>query len=76
MSTLHHKGEKIQEYILSYKVRRYTRTPALTKALTTHLKKYLIFSQSKVVCRNFFRIMAVKTLKNPYRLQTMTFKLS
>ena len=32
--------------------------------------------QSKVVCRKFFGIMAAKTLKNPYRLQTMTFKLS
>ena len=28
-----------------------------------------------IVCQRFFRIMAVKTLKNSYRLQTVTFKL-
>ena len=32
---------------------------------------------SQSVCRlwEFFRIMAAKTLKNPYNLQTVTFKL-
>ena len=76
--------------------------------LTTHVKKYRIFSrvfdianqlltrhllsrhsvrlrderrsfhysQSKIVCRKFLWIMAAKTLKNQYRLQTVTFKLS
>ena len=29
-----------------------------------------------VVCRNFSRIMAAKKPKNPYRLQTVTFKLA
>ena len=33
-------------------------------------------SQYKVVCRILFRIMAPKTLKNPYRFKTVTFKLS
>ena len=31
-------------------------------------------SQYKVVCRILFRIMAPKTLKNPYRFKTVTFK--
>ena len=80
----------------------------LRKAVTTHVKKYNIFSRvsniaNQLVTRHspfaplgqvddwtakpsplsiqgrlseFFRIMAAKTLKNPYRLQTMTFKLS
>ena len=39
-------------------------------------RRSLYHSQSKVACQNFFRIMAAKTLKNPYRLQTVTFKLS
>ena len=33
-------------------------------------------SQYKVACRNFFRIKAAKTLKNPYRPLMETFKLS
>ena len=33
-------------------------------------------SQSKIVCWNIFWIMAAKTLKNPYCLKTVTFKLS
>ena len=38
-------------------------------------RQSLYHSQSEVVCQRFFRIMAVKTLKNSYRLQTVTFKL-
>ena len=82
--------------------------PALRKAVTTHVKKYDIFSRvfdiaNQLLTRHLpfaplgqvdewtakpspfliqrrlsesFRIMVAKTPKNPYRLQTGTFKLS
>ena len=41
----------------------------------TRSGKAFYHSQSEIVCQRFFRIMAVKTLKNSYRSQTVTFKL-
>ena len=60
---------------------------ALRKAVTTHSKKYDIFWRVFDIATQlttghslfaplpkFFRIIATKTLKNPYHLQTVTFK--
>ena len=77
------------------------RFPALRKTVTTHVKKYRIFScvliqpisrlyvtrpwrhsvrlineRQSLYDSEVSRIMAAKTLKNPYRWQTMRFKLS
>ena len=47
----------------------------VTRLSRYSIRQSLYHSQSEIVCQRFFRIMAVKTLKNSYRLQTVTFKL-